>query len=337
MRNSVLSRWVRAVGTTAAACCLLYSGVASAQQWNTSGSNIYNTNTGNVGIGTSSPQSILHIAGPSGVNTVTFNTPGTDKFRFGTIQGIVNWGALVVNAAFTYPSGWTLDDTTANGWFLKLDTRGANGNSSNNGFWVFRIPNGAGFHTDESPLFGVTSGSAWFGQSVGIGTTPGAAPDSTLQVVGTGHFTGNVTVDGNIAAKYQDVAEWVETSEKLASGAVVVLDPELPNHVMASSKPYDTSVAGVVSASPGVILGEGSSSKEKIATTGRVKVRVDATKSPIRIGDLLVTSAEPGTAMKSEPMNVAGVQLHRPGTIVGKALEPLPSGRGEILVLLSLQ
>ena len=27
----------------------------------------------------------------------------------------------------------------------------------------------------------------------------------------------------------------------------------------------------------------------------------------------------------------------QPGTILGKALEPLPSGRGEILVLLSLQ
>jgi len=50
-----------------------------------------------------------------------------------------------------------------------------------------------------------------------------------------------------------------------------------------------------------------------------------------------VTSDIPGVAMKSEPVNLGGVQLHRPGTLIGKALEPLQKGRGEILVLLSLQ
>jgi hypothetical protein len=29
--------------------------------------------------------------------------------------------------------------------------------------------------------------------------------------------------------------------------------------------------------------------------------------------------------------------MHRPGTLLGKALEPLNSGTGEIMVLLSLQ
>jgi len=29
--------------------------------------------------------------------------------------------------------------------------------------------------------------------------------------------------------------------------------------------------------------------------------------------------------------------MHRPGTLIGKALEPLEKGQGEILVLLSLQ
>src|SRR5207249_9075955 len=99
----------------------------------------------------------------------------------------------------------------------------------------------------------------------------------------------------------------------------------------------DTSVAGVVSAQPGVLLGTAGKSKEKIATTGRVKVRVDATRVPIRRGDLIVTSDKPGMGMRSEPVNVAGVPMHRPGTVIGKALEPLGSGEGEILVLLSLQ
>jgi len=66
-------------------------------------------------------------------------------------------------------------------------------------------------------------------------------------------------------------------------------------------------------------------------------VKVDASKGPINIGDLMVTSDKEGFAMKSVPIELGGVQLHRPGTLIGKALEPLAQGSGEILVLLSLQ
>jgi hypothetical protein len=106
---------------------------------------------------------------------------------------------------------------------------------------------------------------------------------------------------------------------------------------MASSQAYDLRVAGVVSAAPGVILGEGGEGKVMVATTGRVKIKVDATRGPVRVGDLLVTSDVEGVAMKSEPLSLGGTAIHRPGTLIGKALEPLDKGVGEILVLLSLQ
>ena len=93
----------------------------------------------------------------------------------------------------------------------------------------------------------------------------------------------------------------------------------------------------MISAQPGITLGEKSDSKVLVATTGRVKVKVDASKSPIHIGDLLVTSDVPGMAMKSEPIMIGGRQIHGPGTLIGKALEPLEKGSGTILVLLSLQ
>jgi len=32
--------------------------------------------------------------------------------------------------------------------------------------------------------------------------------------------------------------------------------------------------------------------------------------------------------MKSEPVSLGDVQLHRPGTLIGKALEPLEKGFG---------
>jgi hypothetical protein len=164
--------------------------------------------------------------------------------------------------------------------------------------------------------------------NLGVGTT---TPSTALEVVGS------VTVSGNIAAKYQDIAEWVPSRENLRAGAVVVLDKAQSNSVIQSSRPYDTTVAGVVSPQPGLILGEQGAGKFKVATTGRVKVRVDATAGAIEIGDVLVTSAKAGTAMKSEAISLGGIELHRPGTILGKALEALPEGEGEILVLLSLQ
>ena len=182
--------------------------------------------------------------------------------------------------------------------------------------------------TNNGQLFLATNGN------VGVGTT---APQSKLDVTGNLQVTGNAVVTGNIAAKYQDVAEWVPARGRLAAGTVVSLDTTRRNGVTASARAYDTRVAGVVSAQPGVILGEGGADKVLVAATGRVRVRVDATRAPIRVGDLLVTSSKSGVAMKSRPVRVGGVTLHRPGTIIGKALEPLAHGEGEILVLLSLQ
>ena len=164
--------------------------------------------------------------------------------------------------------------------------------------------------------------------NVGIGTT---APTAKLEVAG------DIVASGNIAAKYQDVAEWVPSAERLAAGTVVIVAPGKSNEVVSSSQPYDTRVAGVISAQPGLILGEAGASKVMVATTGRVRVRVDASAGPIEAGDILVTGTKPGTAMKSSAVDIVGVKLHRPGTVVGKALEPLARGEGEILVLLSLQ
>lgn len=172
--------------------------------------------------------------------------------------------------------------------------------------------------------------------TVGLGGVPTLSSTNKLEVYGDASFTGTV-VGGNIQAKYQDVAEWVPSSGDLSPGTVVVLNPDKTNEVRRSARAYDTMVAGVVSERPGLILGEEGTNKEKVATSGRVKVWVDATVRPVKIGDLLVTSDKPGMAMVSKPINIGGAKIHRPGTIIGKALEPLSSGKAEILVLLSMQ
>ncbi len=153
---------------------------------------------------------------------------------------------------------------------------------------------------------------------------------------------GNVDVGGNlraanVTAHYQDLAEWAPSTQTLTPGIVVVIDEENDNHVVASTQAYDSKVAGVVSYQPGLLLGEGGEGRYMIAHTGRVKVKADASYGAIKKGDLLVTSPVEGMAMKSQPKIIDGEEFHRPGTILGKALESLSEGTGEILVLLALQ
>jgi hypothetical protein len=185
-------------------------------------------------------------------------------------------------------------------------------------------------NTTSHLLFDVGNNEAarFTGTGFGIGTT---APQAKL------HVAGDIKVDGNIAAKYQDVAEWVPSRVPADAGTVMVVDDERRNGVDIASAAYDIRVAGVVSPRPGITLGEKRAGSALVAQSGRVVVKVDASHGSIKAGDLLVTSSTPGHAMRSDSVTLGGIEMHRPGTILGKALEPLASGTGEILVLLTLQ
>jgi hypothetical protein len=268
---------------------------------NATGQHIYNGNSGNVGIGVGL-QSPLDRLSVSGRVSSFFD-------------------------AVSYPNmrGFIAHNGNAGG--LTLTSQGVNNATAGSGDirFVTSTANSANGSTDAPTAERVR---IRFNGNVGIGTS---APSTKLHVVG------DVTVEGNIAAKYQDLAEWVHAATNIPAGTVVILDTARRNAVIPSNEAYDTKVAGVVSAIPGIVLGEAGEGKIKVATTGRVLVRVDATRTPIRTGDLLVTSDREGTAMRSEPADLGGAKLHRPGTLIGKALEPIADGQGEILVLLSLQ
>ena len=270
------------------------------------------SSTGNVGIGTTTPNERLSVLIQDAVN-----------------NGITNVLSIGHTSTGTPAAGL--------GSSLMFDAKRSDGSIGHIGYvaGVWEDPtNGT---EDGALLFAPVLNSTGFGTermritstgNVGIGTT---APSTKLHVIG------DVTVSGNIGAKYQDVVEWVPAAKALPPGTVVTLNPTQSNFVEPSTKAYDTRVAGVISEKPGIALGESGENKVLVATTGRIRIKVDAATAPIGIGDLLVTSEKEGIAMKSMPINVGGAEIHRPGTLIGKALEPLAKGQGEILVLLSLQ
>jgi hypothetical protein len=324
------------------ACKTNWSEVGGTSQWDNGASGAISYGAGNVGVGVAAPAAKLHVAGGArlegagrvyvgttaaqGARGLEFIEENATTFSIRHHDPNVAWQNIAIN-----PFGGNLGvgTTTPRG---KLEVAGGPlflgdmGNTSwgnvivrgrvtsTNGNLHLSPPGGMGVYIDSS-----------------YREAGGAGGPVNL------HVSGDVVVGGNISAKYQDVAEWVPTTQKLSAGTVVVLDAGRTNHVLASGTSYDTSVAGVVSAEPGLILGVAGDDKVKVATTGRVKVKVDATRGAIKVGDLLVTSDVEGLAMKSVPVELGGVRIHRPGTIIGKALEPLPKGVGEILVLLSLQ
>jgi hypothetical protein len=309
-------------------------------------------NNGNVGIGTTTPVSTSKLT-ISNLATTSANgaayTLGSYSMARDTVQaGVVNTGLVVGSVAESYLAG---NGTEQNAYGIRADTGiccGSQGTVSNAyglrsrvmnlGTAPSQITTGYGLYVDDvQAVNGYAIYSAGLDDANFLGGTLTIAPAGSTTTQTRLTVNGSINVTGNINAKYQDVAEWVSAEEHLAPGTVVTLDLDHENRVVASRVAYDTSVAGVVSAQPGIVLGEGGADKATVATTGRVKVRVDATKSPIKIGDLLVTSDTPGFAMKSEPMVLNGRSFHQPGTVIGKALQPLQSGTGEILVLLSLQ
>lgn len=322
-------------------------------QW-TNGTNINNTNSGNVGVGTSSPGAKLDVrTNSASVNaTVSITPDGTNNYYASNPHDalFIDGSTLSPHGLYTGAAVRLLRLRTQTG--LDSFTVGRNGDtlvSPSTYYTSYTLKLGPdasnAYHagTDYDVLLidgtGYNSHGVYTGKTLRPLRVTNASGGDAFVIARDGNatFGGNVTVSGNIAAKYQDMAEWVPARQAMTAGTVVTLDPEKSNQVMASTQAYDTRVAGVVSLQPGIALGEGGNGKVLVATTGRVKVRVDATRSPIRIGDLLVTSDKQGFAMKSEPITIGGRQIHAPGTLIGKALEPLAGGTGEILVLLSLQ
>jgi hypothetical protein len=152
-----------------------------------------------------------------------------------------------------------------------------------------------------------------------------------------GNIRGDMNVTGDIILTNQDCAEDFDVAHGAAAepGTVMVLDDN--GSLTESNRPYDKRVAGVIAGAadckPAITLGRQSAKtkREPLSLVGKAYCKVDASYAPIKVGDLLTSSATPGHAMKAVDPTQAF------GAVIGKALRPLASGEGLIPILIALQ
>ncbi len=197
----------------------------------------------------------------------------------------------------------------------------------------------AGSYTETDPVFSVFMSTSDAGVSVSTNIYVGGVLDlsgvsfsvvgDTLSITGIDYTVLESTLTvRQLHTSGADLAEIFSSRQDLEPGDVVVIDPDYDVGVIRSSKPYDTAVAGIVSTSPGTVLGYGEDGFA-IALAGRVPVKVCDEGGDINRGDLLTTSSIPGRAMKAANPQV--------GTVLGKALESFSGNEGVIYVLVALQ
>jgi hypothetical protein len=185
----------------------------------------------------------------------------------------------------------------------------------------------------------VSSHSAANRREGGRGEAAPAAGETPTAGAAPGRLTLPVDEEGNVYGRSfrssaSDLATMVEAAEAVEVGDVLVIDPDRPSLVGLARQAEDTAVFGIVAAEPGLLLGAAEPSQPRgnpvpVALSGIAVCKADAGYGEIRPGDLLATSPTPGHAMRAgEP---------RPGTILGKALEPLETGTGRIRVLVTIR
>lgn len=297
------------------------------------------TNSGNVGIGTTSPQSALHVVGAenSGTNAALRIVSGSQQLLLdgnevdtNTAVGLylnnnVPYNVILCNGGGDVGIGTTNPSARLHAYSpAGTGVRGVSNSASAYG-GVFGDLSTAGRGV-------LVVGTSHLLSPVGIGTT--SIPANTMLAV---EGTARVNV---LQIAGADLAEKFPTSEPgtIEPGTVLEIDPDNAGQLRIARGPYNRRVAGVVSGAndflSGAILGNlpGHEDAPAVALSGRVFVRCDATAGAIQPGDLLTTSSTPGHAM------VVRDHARASGAVIGKAMTALEQGeRGLVLVLVSLQ
>jgi hypothetical protein len=309
-------------------------------------------NTGNVGIGTATPLSKLSVGGDGYANTGVYGE-GSFFGVGGKDSGTGSYGRLGQGDFGVY--GYGTNGVYGSGTF------GVYGNGNDTGVY--------GHCKDDSETnYGVSAvaGSTSSNDAYGV--------HSIVERDGTGDYwsgyfygSGSGGAYGGLYADVRsggliDLAEYIlDTKGDTEAGDVLAADPDNDESVIKSSIPYDSTVVGIVSTQPHLLMGMELVMDEEtgeryedvdaamLALAGRVPVKVTDENGPIERGDLLTTSSKPGYAMKWTLLDVNQAEdfdklksmlaenERRRNTVVGKALGNLDSGDGKIVALVNLQ
>jgi hypothetical protein len=223
------------------------------------------------------------------------------------------------------------------------------GNNSEGLFAFATGPGSRGVLAQSDKAEGVLGNSAEAAGVYGASTQAAGVYGTSTQSYGIEGVTDNATSYGvytpnrmdarlGFVTNPVDVAEYMPASGDTSPGTVMVIGPA--GNLTPSTTAYDTKVAGIISTNPGLTLGKNeddNSGDGLIAVAGRVPCKVDAHYGAIHAGDLLTTSPTEGYAMKAQPVTIGGIQIYRPGTVLGKAMGSVESGTGTIDVIVTLQ
>ncbi|MEK7208017.1 MAG: immunoglobulin-like domain-containing protein, partial [Patescibacteria group bacterium] len=284
---------------------LLTATYASSTSLSTSQGAWFATSGGNVGIGDTSPEGLLHVKDGSA----------------GTIAA-TTWTNMILESS----------DTTSNDLQFQspnnAQARIVYGDTDDNDVgWTTYDHNINAYQIGVNAGVRITIDSTG---NVGIGTT---SPVSTLSIQGSlcVRDTGSCgTTAGTIyatTATVQDIdlAENYQTIDAtLSAGEIVALDSTTPTYIRRASS-GDT-LLGVISTSPGLLLGSQLPNSKPVALSGRAPVKVSNEGGSIAIGDRIALSSVVGVGKKAAS-----------GETIGVALEAMTGASGTIEVFINLR
>lgn len=279
--------------------------------------------SGNIGIGTGSPAELLHLRASGATMRIDDNGEADSYSNIRDIPAAMRFEKERASGPVEMDLNPKALDGVSDATIRFFRDTNSTGTKS---VQLFR-GDGSGF---GSVQLGVDGAPSYFVDGdVGIGTT---TPSSKLEVTGT-TTTEVLTITGG-----SDLAEPFEvTGGEAREGMVLCIDRDAPGKLRLAEREYDTTVAGVVSGAGGVRAGLAMSQKgllqdgKLVALAGRVYCWCDASAGAIAPGDLVTTSATPGHA------RIVTDRTRATGAILGKALTPLASGRGLVLIVVALQ